>query len=105
MTTMVTNSDSEVSAPTSYVSRWIAQSHGKYHKKPDDYYSSTCDCQISASTTMVPIMQMPTNTNFSPPPTTTWQEQAQSRLQNIATTLFSNSSFSSTNNISNYSII
>ncbi|CAF1445500.1 unnamed protein product [Rotaria magnacalcarata] len=100
MTTVVTNSNSEVSTPTSYVSRWIAQSHGKYHKKPEDYYSSTCDCQISSSTIMAPIMQVPTNSNFNPP-ITTWHAQAQSRLQNTATTMFSNSSFNLTKNIDN----
>ncbi|CAF0748452.1 unnamed protein product [Rotaria sp. Silwood1] len=99
MTTVVTTTDSEVTTPISYVSRWIAQSHGNYQKKSDEYYSSSCDCQNS-TTTAIPIVNISTNTNFDSH-TTTWHAQAKSRLDNTTTTMTSDSLLNTSNNINN----
>jgi hypothetical protein len=79
MTTVVSTSNSEVPTSTSYVSRWIAQSHNTYPKKTNEFYSpssSSCD------------FRTPTGINKPPPVpkphTTTWQAQAKSRLDAAA---------------------
>lgn len=100
MTTVVTASNSEVTAPTSYVSRWIAQSHVSYQKKSDDYYSSTCDCRISTSPTMVHNVKIPTKLN-SNVHTTTWQAQARTRLENMVPTMTSGPTLNTSNNVIN----
>lgn len=78
MTTVVSStSNTEVTTSSSYVSRWIAQSHGKYQKRPDEYYSSlssSCDYPTSIIETPIKII------------TTTWQAQAKSRVNPTTTT-------------------
>ncbi|CAF1213692.1 unnamed protein product [Rotaria sordida] len=101
MTTMVTTTNSEVTTPTSYVSRWIAQSHGKYQRKSNEYYSSSCNYQTSTTTTTTtPIIKMPTKTNLNSR-TTTWQAQAKSRLENTTTTITSDSLLNTSNTTNN----
>jgi hypothetical protein len=78
MTTIVSTSNTEVTTPASYVSRWIAQSHGKYQKKSDEYYSSLCDYRTS-------IMDKTSTITNSNSHTTTWQAQAKSRLNTTTT--------------------
>ncbi len=93
MTTVINTSNSEVTTPTSYVSRWIAQSHGKYQKKPDGYYSSSCDYRTLTTS----IITIPTKSN-SNSPITTWQAQAKSRSNASATTTNSDISAHDNNN-------
>jgi hypothetical protein len=93
MTTVVTTSNTEVSTPTSYVSRWIAQSHESYQKKNNEYYTSSCNYRSSA---IIPILKPSTKLN-SNPHITTWQAQAKTRLDATVTTITSDSS----NNINN----
>ncbi|CAF2746236.1 unnamed protein product [Rotaria sp. Silwood2] len=102
MTTVVTTTNSEVTTPTSYISRWIAQSHGTYQKKPDEYYSSSYDYKTPPSlpTTAIPIIKIPTKTTLNSR-TTTWQAQAKSRLDNTTTTMTSDSLLNTSNNINN----
>jgi hypothetical protein len=90
MTTVVTTSNSEVTTPASYVSRWIAQSHGKYQRKGNEYYLSSCDCRTSINKTS---MRIHTNSQI-----TTWQAQAKSRLDVTTTTNTSDSSTNINNN-------
>ncbi|CAF1340571.1 unnamed protein product [Adineta steineri] len=97
MTTVVSTSNSEVSTPASYVSRWIAQSHGKYQKKNHhhhhhQYYSPSYDYQTRTSTsatTTISIIKIPT-TSTSNSHMTTWEAQAKTRSDgstiNISTT-------------------
>ena len=72
MTTVVSAINTEINTPTSYVSRWIAQSHGTYQKKGDEYYPLPSS-DYRSSIVHIPI-QTPSN-----PPTTTWQAQAKTR--------------------------
>jgi len=85
MTTVVSTPNTEVSIPTSYISRWIAQSHGNYQKKANVYYSSSLDYR--RSTIEIPIKNYHSNSHI-----TTWQAQAKSRLNttNITSNLFIN---------------
>ncbi len=94
MTSIVNTPNSEVTTPTSYVSRWIAQSHNAYQKKTNEFYSptsstsSSCDFQTPSSKT--------------PSTKTTWQAQAKSRLDSVnATTPSHESSFITSININN----
>jgi hypothetical protein len=98
----MTTINSEVTTPTSYVSRWIAQSHNAYQKKTNEFYlpssptssssSSSCDFRTASNKTP-PINK---------PHTTTWQAQAKSRLDAAVTIArINDSSFSSTININN----
>jgi len=91
MTTVVSTSTTEVTTPTSYVSHWIAQSHGKYQKKANEYYSSSssCDCRPSILKTSIK-----TNSNSH---TTTWQAQAKSRLNTSTTTVSSDTLINNNN--------
>ncbi len=101
MTTVVNTSNSEVTTPTSYVSRWIAQSHNAYQKKTNEFFSpssptssssSSCDFRTASNQTP-PISRSSTKT------TTTWQAQAKSRLDSVNTSTTVDSSFiSSINN-------
>ncbi len=88
MTTVVSAPNSEVTTPTSYVSRWIAQSHGKYQRKSKEYYtpsydyrtktatSSSSSSSSSSSTTTISIIKIPST---STSPMTTWEAQAKTR--------------------------
>ena len=81
MTTVVNTPNSEVTTPTSYVSRWIAQSHNAYQKKANEFYSpssspsSSCDFRTASNQTP-PII----SATILKPHTTTWQAQAKLRL-------------------------
>jgi len=92
MTTIVSTSNNEVTTPASYVSRWIAQSHGKYQKKSDEYYSSLCDYRTS-------IMDKTSTITNSNSHTTTWQAQAKSRLNTTTTSITSDTSVNDNNEI------
>ncbi|CAF1028819.1 unnamed protein product [Rotaria sordida] len=104
MTTIVSTSNSEVTTPTSYVSRWIAQSHNAYQNKTNEFYSpsssssSSCDFRTPTASAKTP----PSNIS---PPTTTWQAQAKSRLDAAAAAAAAatthDSSFISSMNINN----
>jgi hypothetical protein len=86
MTTIVSTSNSEVTTPTSYVSRWVAQSHGKYQRKSNEYYSSSsslCDYHQSITNQI---------------PTTTWQAQAKSRINKTTTNIISDTLANDNNN-------
>jgi hypothetical protein len=84
MTTVLTTTNSEVTTPASYVSRWIAQSHGTYQKKGDNnYYSSSCDCRTSTTSS---ITKQSTQMNSNHNHITTWQAQAMSRMNTVAMT-------------------
>ncbi len=86
MTTVVSAPNSEVTTPTSYVSRWIAQSHGKYQRKSKEYYTPSYDYRttttttpsssLSSSTTTISIIKIPST---STSPMTTWEAQAKTR--------------------------
>ncbi len=84
MTTVVSAPNSEVTTPTSYVSRWIAQSHGKYQRKSKEYYTPSYDYRTTAtrpsssssSTTTISIIKIPST---STSPMTTWEAQAKTR--------------------------
>lgn len=85
MTTTLTTPTAEVTAPTSYVSRWIAQSHSAYQNKTNELYSplssSLCDFRTPlASCRTLPTIFAPVKSPASKPATTTWQAQAKSRL-------------------------
>jgi hypothetical protein len=107
----MTTINSEVTTPTSYVSRWIAQSHNAYQKKTNEFYSPSSPTSSSSSSSdfrTASNKTPPTNlTTTLKPHTTTWQAQAKSRLDaaaaaaavNIART--NDSSFISTININN----
>jgi hypothetical protein len=98
MTTVVNTSNSEVTTPTSYVSRWIAQSHNAYQKKTNEFYSpssspsSSCDFRTASNQTP-PIISSTT----LKPHTTTWQVQAKSRLDTTIATADDSSYISSIN--------
>ncbi|UJR23281.1 hypothetical protein I4U23_026298 [Adineta vaga] len=86
MTTVLNTSTAEATAPTSYVSRWIAQSHHAYQNKTNELYSplssSLCDFRTpSASCRTLPTIFAPIKSPVvMKPQTTTWQAQAKSRL-------------------------
>jgi hypothetical protein len=84
MTTVVSTPNTEVTTPTSYISRWIAQSHGNYQKKANEYYSSSSSLDYRTSTIQSPIKNHHSNSHI-----TTWQAQAKSRL-NTTTNITSN---------------
>ena len=84
MTTVVSTSHPEASTPASYVSRWVAQTHGGYQKKASDFYSSSsCDYQSSNS---LPFMRAST-------PMTTWQAQVKSRLNPVTANTSTSTTF------------
>ena len=94
MTTVLNTSTAEVTAPTSYVSRWIAQSHSAYQNKTNELFSplssSLCDFRTpTASCRTLPTIFAPIKSPVViKPQTTTWQAQAKSRLDantNIST--------------------
>jgi hypothetical protein len=91
MTTVVTTSNSEVATPASYISRWIAQSHGTYQKRANEFYSSSpsCDCRSPSD---AQLHSTPTMANGHSH-TTTWQAQARSRFDATVTTLTGTSSY------------
>jgi hypothetical protein len=103
MTTVVNSSNSEVSTPTSYISRWIAQSHNAYQKKTNEFYSPSSSCDFRPATTScrtLPTIFAPVKQPIIKHHTTTWQAQAKSRLD--ATNASNNaSSFISPDNINN----
>ncbi|CAF3965349.1 unnamed protein product, partial [Rotaria sp. Silwood2] len=94
MTTIVSTSNSEVTTPTSYVSRWIAQSHNAYQNKSNEFYSpsspssssssSSCDFRTPTASTKTPPSNISPTTLKSHTTTTTWQAQAKSRLDAAA---------------------
>jgi hypothetical protein len=107
MTTVINTSNSEVTTPTSYVSRWIAQSHNAYQKKTNEFYSSSsptsstsssCDFRTASSKTP-PMTISSTKTAALKPHTTTWQAQAKLRLD--AAAKIDDSSFTSSMHINN----
>ncbi len=96
MTSMVNNtSNSEVTTPTSYVSRWIAQSHNVYQKKTNEFYSP------SSSSTSSDFQTPIGSCKPSPIKTTTWQAQAKSRLDAAAIATQNSLITSSINNNNN----
>ncbi|CAF1387872.1 unnamed protein product [Adineta ricciae] len=81
MTTVVSTSNPDVNAPTSYVSRWIAQSHGKYQKRANEYFSATYDYRTkttTGSTTTISIIKIPARASPHSH-MTTWEAQAKTR--------------------------
>jgi hypothetical protein len=84
MTTIVSTQNTDITTPASYVSRWIAQSHGNYQKKMNDYYASLSSLDYRTSTIEIPIKNHHSNSHI-----TTWQAQAKSRL-NSTTNITSN---------------
>ncbi|CAF5100274.1 unnamed protein product, partial [Rotaria magnacalcarata] len=86
MTTIVTTSNSEVTTPTSYVSRWIAQSHSAYQNKTNEFYSPSSSLSSSSCDFRTPTASNRTPPNLISPRTTitTWQAQAKSRLDAAA---------------------
>ena len=98
MTTVINTSNSEVTTPTSYISRWIAQSHNAYHNKTKEFYSSS---SISSSDSRTPTVSTKNSPAIISPisiaelknPTTTWWAQAQSRLDASSTTTNNDSLF------------
>ncbi|UJR25628.1 hypothetical protein I4U23_006980 [Adineta vaga] len=81
MTTIISTSNPDVNAPTSYVSRWISQSHGKYQKRANEYFSSSYDYQTKTSmgsTTTISIIKIPAKGNPNSH-MTTWEAQAKTR--------------------------
>ena len=81
MTTVVSTSNPDVNAPTSYVSRWIAQSHGKYQKRANEYFSATYDYwtkTTTGSTTTISIIKIPARASPHSH-MTTWEAQAKTR--------------------------
>ena len=109
MTTVVNTSNTEVTTPTSYVSRWIAQSHHVYQKKINEFYSPSSPTPSSSSSSdfrtafnqTPPISLSTIKTNSFKPPTTTWQAQAKSRLNPANTTIDDSSHLSSSINSNN----
>jgi hypothetical protein len=104
----MTTSNSEITTPTSYVSRWIAQSHNAYQKKINEFYSpssptssssSSCDFRTASNKTP-PLHITSTKTTTSKPHITTWQAQAKSRLDAM-TPRTDDNLFPSTSNITN----
>lgn len=92
----MTTSNSEIPIQTSYVSRWIAQSHNAYQKKFNEFYSpssptsstSSSSCEFRTASNQTPPLHITTtittkNTNTLKPHITTWQAQAKSRLDVI----------------------
>lgn len=114
MTIIVDTSTTEVTTPTSYVSRWIAQSHNTYQNKTNEFYTPSSPSSSSSSSC---DFRTPTTSLKAPPPVilktapskshkTTWQAQAKSRLDaNIAAATATvpnrDSSFISSMNINN----
>jgi len=102
----MTTINSEVTTPTSYVSRWIAQSHNAYQKKTNEFYSpssptssSSSSCEFRTASNKTPPMNILSTLK---PHITTWQAQAKSRLDAAVTIArINDSSFSSTININN----
>ncbi len=92
MTTFVSTSNTEVTTPASYISRWIAQSHGNYEKKPDEYYTSSCDYRTSITKTLNKI-------DSNPHPTTTWQAQAKARLNTTVNNITSDTPVNNNNEL------
>ena len=92
MTTIVNNYKSDVTTPTSYVSRWIAQSHQAYQKKSNEFYSppspssssTSSSCDFRTASNQTPPILAKTN-NLLKPLTTTWQAQAKSRSNPLTT--------------------
>ncbi|CAF1034445.1 unnamed protein product [Rotaria sp. Silwood1] len=89
MTTVISTSNSEVTTPTSYVSRWIAQSHNAYQNKSNEFYSpsllsssssssSSCDFRTPTASTKTPSNNV-SPTTLKSQTKTTWQAQAKSR--------------------------
>ena len=78
MTTVIANSNHDVTTPNSYVSRWIAQSQVAYPKRTNGFYSlsSSYDCPISVEDSFI----RSSTSHHSRSPTTTWKAQARSRL-------------------------
>ncbi|CAM4789138.1 unnamed protein product [Rotaria magnacalcarata] len=107
MTTIVTTSNSEVTTPTSYVSRWIAQSHSAYQNKTNEFYSPSSSLSSSSCDFRTPTASNRTPPNLISPRTTitTWQAQAKSRLDAaaaaIAASKTNDSSFILSMNINN----
>lgn len=88
MTIIIGTSNNEVTTPTSYVSRWIAQSHNAYQNKTNEFYtpsspsslsSSSCDFRTSTASTKTAPSVIPKTTSLRSH-ITTWQAQAKSRL-------------------------
>ncbi|CAF1188514.1 unnamed protein product [Adineta steineri] len=103
MTTVINTTNAEVTTPTSYVSRWIAQSHNTYQNKTNELYSplssSLCDFRTpSAACRTLPTIFSPIKSSTVKPQTTTWQAQARSRLDASNTALNHMSSFTSSDN-------
>lgn len=86
MATFMTTSNSEVTTPTSYVSRWIAQSHGVYQTKPNEFYSPSSSSSTSSCDFRTPTASNRTSASLISPKSTktTWQAQAKSRLDAAA---------------------
>ncbi|CAF4318971.1 unnamed protein product [Rotaria socialis] len=86
MTTIVTTSNSAATTPTSYVSRWIAQSHSAYQNKTNEFYSPLSSLSSSSCDFLTPTTSNRTPPNLISPriPITTWQAQAKSRLDAAA---------------------
>lgn len=109
MTTVVNTSTTEVTTPTSYVSRWIAQSHHVYQKKINEFYSPSSPTPSSSSSSdfrtafnqTPPISISTIKTNSSKPHITTWQAQARSRLNPPNTTIDDSSHLTSINDNNN----
>jgi hypothetical protein len=105
----MTTVNTEITTPTSYVSRWIAQSHNAYQKKTNEFYSpssptssssSSCDFRTASNKTSPSNISL-TKTTTLKSHTTTWQAQAKSRLDATTATTTNNSSLASTININN----
>ena len=105
MTTIVNPSTTEVTTPTSYVSRWIAQSHHAYQKKTNEFYSpssstpsSASSCDFRTASNQTPSILPSTNkTPTFKSHTTTWQAQAKSRLDTTITSTDDSSYLSAIN--------
>lgn len=79
MTSVVAASNSDVTTPTSsYVSRWIAQSHGGYAKKSNDFYAFSSPTSTLSSAKS----DFRTSIHHGTSPTTTWQAQARLKTEN-----------------------
>ena len=85
MTTVVSSTPTiDVSPPTSYVSRWVAQSHGGYCNKANEFYPLSSPTSTSSSTSCDYRTPPSTKTSLATA-TTTWQAQARSRLNPSST--------------------
>lgn len=78
MTSIIATPSTDINTPTSYVSRWIAQSHGSFQKRSNGHYSSSSSCECSPAVNSLLIQTLPEKQTLLLP--TTWKVQARARL-------------------------